>query len=312
MAEWRIKCGGSRHRIVFEGGAYSAPDHTEEDALLDAIAGRQARCKDLAKRANESLVTSDPVANMVLTRHVQAQAIERAERFLEAAELPFEAGTIVALRWTGPDSNATSGALSTTPYALHWQPTDDRWLINRDLCARKALGDMHAAAERFWDQARQGNRGMGYGLTVRSDGNMAVVALYDGFKRALLWRAPAKRSSKYNQAIDATKCRWAARATDKRYGKRSVVMLANFVAGLLAAYKHRVEGHSHDGGHWRCWRDERAVREMEFARAGIPAWLDAWAQATCRYNSLTCDELRDHEITDRAVVGRHEPVVSAP
>jgi hypothetical protein len=284
--EWKLRCTTGMHRVVFEDGHYTAPDHDEAAQVLDAIADNESRCVQAARIANQALTTGwVPTLSGPLVKHVQATAITIAERYLATAELPFPAEQMVALRWALPDEVGSMG------------PCDDRWLIQRELGARKCLGEVHEHVRRCWDASRRGEfSGLGYGLTVRRSGSVAVVALYDAYDRVVLWRTDAHDGSRHNHIIKATACKWGAMATDKRLAQgMQTVMLANFVAGLLAAWRNRDPGTPEDTAKpWRQWRNPPA-----HSRQPVPHWLQFWAAATKRYANLTCEELNDTSITDR-------------
>jgi len=237
MTEFRIRCGDALHRVVWTGEQYLAPDHDETAQVLDAIAGRSAKCEHIAGHANEGRLSGDfRCANDKLSKHVREQAIASAERYLESAELPFDCRSAVALRWVVAGSGAIAIPRSHDHNA---EPMADRRRLQGCTATRKVMGLAKCASK--YASAEDRSKCGGYSMHFAHDGATAAIALSDAYDRVVLWRTCLSGKSSYNHALSATLSGWGALAMDNRSASGKVAALANFVALLLYAWEKRTK-----------------------------------------------------------------------
>jgi len=194
QATFRVRCSAGRlHRVVFDGQRYVAPDHGDDERLLDSFSGACARCESVAALATEAIDTGiiDCRSNAIAT-HARKQATLAADKVLRSVELPMPAETVVALTWnTLTDRNTIEQQHGTA----------NRNVINSDLPARSLVGRAIQHYRACCESRRKWGRTETHGWEVgqATDRSSATTAIWDSWGRVVLWQVFAQ-GTKYDNA----------------------------------------------------------------------------------------------------------------
>lgn len=258
----RIRCNGELHRIVWTGKGYVAPDHPAHHTALEAISGSCPRCALAAKSANESLCAIGQKAvfpscdgkfrgNAQLTRHVRSKVHPMAAKYLASVQLPFDAETVVSLRWL--DDPSVVGAMGQrTRLPLDTPTMYGTRLLREPKLVGKALLEVEKLSDTAWQTHNQTSRfQLRYYSHQNSDQHLVLLSEHP-WNRAVLWYTD-NRCAWNTKSWRPTGSPWADDVVANKgstmcwtrpncvvrtaWGYSDVVPLANFVATLMHAWE---------------------------------------------------------------------------
>lgn len=198
----KVRCCAENHRIFWDGARYVSPDHQDHHRALQAVTKEPARCLLACNLANRILVGRQPFGPRGdtpkvprLTKHARQSSLSAARRVLDAAELPFDAGMVVALRWlTGPAGMAgpmdSRLASFVDPNGLHAAREMSKIRTVADVIstatarAKRTKLDSHLARNRHFRIERY------------EFGKRVLIALHDGpWNRLIVWLSESNQAS---------------------------------------------------------------------------------------------------------------------